>query len=172
MKTKKISKPIEEPQQIKAYMTNCNVAMLSTKFSNMIDQHTETTKEPILNFEYVLKIDALLFFEYINFLKRIDTDSLIITTKDNKLCMTINKDNALFNSTFEIPLFEGSKLNGIEGFELKSKYSIEYINKFLKNFKKSTLKQQTIVLSLCTDYPIKISVLNDYMILANKINND
>lgn len=154
------------------YMTYCNIAMLSSPFSNFIKEENknEQLKDiPSLDYEQnIFSINGSLFYEAIKLFKKLKYESFFII-KEKYFLIFKNKDNDNLNEiVFKIPLLDNG-FNNEDNF--KALYSTDYLNTFLSNFNKSALNTE-IVLNFKEDYPLKLQINNEWIILAPRIDNN
>ena len=74
--------------------------------------------------------------------------------------LIITADNSLIEVEIKM------KVNLINEISSESKYSVEYLNAFFKEYKVSELKNKEIKIKMADEHPLKIELNKDFMILA------
>jgi hypothetical protein len=109
--------------------------------------------------ELVLKINVIEFYEYLKLLNKLNIKEVIFESLEHSLILKGNKQ--CFKIDCEIQsLYPSEK-------DKKSKYNINYILNFLKQFNIKELKEEFFIyLYFLDDYPILIKFKEDWGILA------
>jgi len=133
---------------------------------NLLDiSDMETRKTPDLSFNSFITINSKKFKEICKNAANMNESLNIGILNNNAVFKAFNKETS---NNFEIMLSNDEAV--IKGYEYKSAYSLEYLNKFLK-----VLFSEDINLSFDNDYPLQIDckgVINIKFILAPRIEQD
>lgn len=144
---------------IKGYMENTKVVLTNEKLKGFKYPEELETKEFNMEFEELAKIDLTHFKSIIDFLRKSNYERFCLEIKEGRLLIYKDCENSF---KFEINLINKEITN-----KSKSVYSVEYVYTFLKNFKKSDIKNSLVNLYFNDDYPLYIKTeLNKSCLIA------
>jgi len=144
---------------IKGYIDETNVCMSNKKLKGFDYVEDSLKDKPEINFITNIQINLKSFYEAIILFDRLKIESILFEVKEDYLILTNNFKNAIYIK-IKLPIIKNKGRNSI------SKYSVEYIKTFLKNYSMKEIKENDIKFKFNTKYPIEIKILNDWFILA------
>jgi len=157
-------KDVKNKMVNKGYIEETNCILTNRKFKNFkyLDNEENIKEIPSLNFNTEIKLNSLDFYRVIEYFDKINKSAILLDFEDKYQLILKDIDNLI---NIKIPLID---FNGeIE----KSNYSIEYLKAFFKEYKIKELKEEFIILKFSNDYPLKIELNKDWLILAPRIIN-
>lgn len=154
--------------KLKGYVDVANVCMTRTTLKKYeYGENNPKNMAVFQEFKSVFEIQLNPFLETLKYLKRICGEYGSVKLIKAQTSLIMEFDNDLYKSFFKIPTLNDSDCNVV-----KSKFSINYLLDFFKSFDSKQLrKMQEIKLMMGNDYPIKIDVKDNWLILAPIIEN-
>jgi hypothetical protein len=145
--------------------TNCTMSNKTIKRFEYSDQCQQ--KVPELEFSAKTKLSAISLFKAIKSIAEF-SESVTISTFNNKQYLTgSNKLNE--DVRFILPIVENNN-NKIDDSVVKM--SCEFLLGVLKEFKVNELKNLEVTLEYSTDYPLKITINELWVVIAPRVIND
>ena len=152
--------------EVKGYIEKCNILMSNNKLKKFsYKEDVEATDINLNDFDVTISVNATDFLETIKCMDNLGLLYLKLKTEEDKLLMVsnvgANKVSVELCSEMTNVKKDGSGL-----------YNIEYLLGFLKEFKKKELEGKKLKIKLGQDYPLYLSIGEDWIVLAPRIDND
>ena len=144
----------------KGYIDKSNVILTNRKFKGFEYSEESLKDKPTFEYTTEFKIPALEFFRIIEYLDKNKIEGIILNLDSELKILIITADNSLIEVEIKM------KVNLINEISSESKYSVEYLNAFFKEYKVSELKNKEIKIKMADEHPLKIELNKDFMILA------
>jgi len=142
----------------KGYIDNTNVCMSNKKLKGFSYDENSLKDKPPIDFITDIQINLKSFYETIIYFDRLKIERIIFEVKKDYLILSnsegVNKINV------KIPIIKN------KGEDSLSKYSVDYLKTFLKNYSMKEINTKSIRFKFNKEYPIKIILNKDWFVLA------